>query len=47
MLEAGASMEYKVNEKPVNETLKKQPLLTGEVHEKHKRWRRLRKFLKL
>ena len=46
MLEEGAAMDYKINNKLVDETLKKKPVSIGEVHAKHSRWRRLRQFLK-
>ena len=47
MLEEGASMDYQINNKLVDDTLKWKPVSIGEVHMKHSRWRRLRKFLKL
>ena len=47
MLEKGASMDYRINGKPVDDTLKKKEPAIAKVHLKHERWRRLRKFLKL
>ena len=47
MLEEGASMDYEINSKLVDDALKWKPAKIGEVHMKHSRWRRLRQFLKL
>ena len=47
MLEAGASMDYVINDKAVDKALKLKPVAIGSVHAKHSRWRRLREFLKL
>ena len=42
MLEAGASMDYEVNNKAVDDKVKTKPPSIAEVHAKHERWRRLR-----
>ena len=47
LLETGASMSYSIKGKPVDpDFTRKNPLIT-QVHAKHQRWRRLRKWLKL
>lgn len=47
LLEYGASMEYLVNGKVVNDSIKASPPEFDYVHFKHSRWRRIRNYLKL
>ena len=47
MIEKGASMDYKINGKLVDDTLKRKDPSIAKVHMKHERWRRVRQFLKL
>lgn len=47
LLEYGASMDYVVNEKVVQDGIKTSPPEIDYVHFKHQRWRRLRSYLKL
>ena len=47
MLEMGGSSDYVVNGKPVDLAFKNRSQRIAEVHLKHDRWRRLRKWLKL
>mgnify|MGYP001626792504 CR=1 FL=1 len=47
LLESGVSMDYHIHHKPVAPKIKKMSSEIDEVHQKHERWRRLRKWLKL
>ncbi len=47
LLEYGASMDYVVNGKVVQDHIKTCPYEIEQVHFKHQRWRRLRDYLKL
>ena len=47
LLEAGASTDYIVNGKPVDEKIKRGSIEIDSVHIKHERWRQLRQWLKL
>ena len=47
MLENGIDMDYKINGKQVSDDLLAKNKKLQEVQIKHKRWRNLRKFLKL
>ena len=42
LLEMGASTDYVINGKPVDDNLKRKSFEINEVHLKHERWRRLR-----
>ena len=46
LLEMGASLDYKINSKVVNDELKRCESGISKVHFKHERWRRVRKLLK-